>query len=105
MTPIRAWELSVAEWSYFTEVPSARRKSDLPKKLYDKIKTLKYTCPLCDTFFRSTIKGKTCKGCPIENNCIHGDKLYLRWTNATTDESRRRAARRMLYAILDVRRP
>ena len=100
MTKARARDLCIVVWSYLKEFPSIKAKKNLPPALYAKIRTLRYQCPLCHVFFHQTGDILTCDGCPLDGNCVHGEKVYSKWTDAKTDKVRSAAAGRLLDIIL-----
>jgi len=89
MTEKESKELTIEVWTYLAEHPEIRRKYELPKILYEKIKDLELKCPLCELFFEYA-----CTGCPLATtgDCCMDGGVYHCWYNAETPEDRSTAA-------------
>ena len=90
MTQIEAKELSLEKWRYLRDHPRILQKEELPKKIRDKIKSLKNWCPLCDLFYIPDPYVK-CKDCPLET-CATGS-LYEVWQYSLPTARQKAAAK------------
>ena len=99
MTPQEAKELSLEVWEYIKEHSEIRHKGELPKELWEKIKSYDSGCPLCDLY---QPKGGVCPGCPLKN-CMTGS-FYEAWLFAPRncnegDDIRRIAASEIVETL------
>ena len=84
-----AKKLSLEIWSYLRDHPEITRKNELPKKLWNKIKDLNNTCPLCS--YCDEYKLYCAISCPLSN--IKGQcNYFFKWDEAKTKEARAKYA-------------
>ena len=98
-----AYYLGITMWGYLYQFPDLEFKWQLPKKLYALIKKLYFKCPCCAAYYnkKEYEKSSSCPGCPIDQNCIEGDKLYKKWSEATSPAARKKYAKKILDAIVE----
>ena len=99
MTAKEAKDLSIEVWSILAE-QGLVQKEELPKILFDKIKSLRGRCPLCE-FFTAVPGFCPDSGgcCPLNNGypCYYG--LYSNWMRARTVEDKKSYAKQILDRI------
>lgn len=71
--------ISLEIWDFFRKNPKFCNKKHLPKKLYNKISSMNYCCPLCEYF------QNRCHDCPLVfcHDPLYGD--YALWLNSLKD--------------------
>jgi hypothetical protein len=99
LTEQEALDLGVEMWVFLRDHPKVAKKYRLPKRIFSRIRNLFYRCPLCDFYFLE----RHCEGCPIQGNCIRGNKIFSRWLYAKTDRVRKRWASILVNAIISKR--
>lgn len=97
ITKAKAKKITIEVWTYFAEHPEIRAKEDLPKKLYNKIKSYVGECPICEYFsyhqeILSFLWGGDCEGCPLKIVSRFHCPLYHRWAFSRTKKERSKAA-------------
>jgi len=90
MTPKEAKELSLKVWEYLAAHPEIKRKTELPRAMYQSIEDCTCGCPLCDLYYDS------CKECPLQS-CTSSYSAFQQWSwSLGTDYTRREAAQRIV---------
>jgi len=106
MTAVEAKELSLEIWRYMAEHPKIKSKSELPKRLFEKIKSLSEKCPLCEHFHLMNkklyryrkIDKRLCEGCPLNTDHLFCF-LHYHWAISLTTETRKVAAQKIVDKI------
>jgi hypothetical protein len=76
MTKQEAKELCLEVWGYLRDHPDVEYKENLPQELYNCIRRLESSCPLCE------VVRPSCNGCPLSDageTCVGGGSVYHRW--------------------------
>jgi len=90
----------VEVWSYFRDYPEIKYKTDLPIRLFNKIKNHVHMCSLCTLFNNvRTEENKQCKKCPLKKRFYTGCYYYGGWANAGFLEDRSKWAGKMVKRI------
>lgn len=95
LTKKRAKAISLEVWRCLRDNPAMMTKSDLPKRIYSKIKDMDYECPLCnlpDHFLCSGYGMSQPNGCPLyplrrNQYCACGH--YKKWRNEKKQSQRK----------------
>lgn len=96
----KAFYIGITMWGMLYLFPNIKTKNKLPRILWNIIKDLYFNCPCCAVYYNK--KTGECHNCPLENNCIRNwkDSFYRKWSEATTDSTRKYYAKLILDAIL-----
>ena len=86
MTQKEARELALEVWRYHAKYPEVGHNEELPKSIWDKIKNLHNTCPLCELFCNHDV---TCPDCPLRS-CADGSH-YRSWSDMSIAERKKYA--------------
>jgi hypothetical protein len=78
MTKLESKVISLEVWEWLSAHPWANKRN-LPKKLYDKIKKVRCSSPLCEIFYY-------CNGCPL-CSCSE-ESNYRKWVDAIDSKDR-----------------
>jgi len=90
-----AMYLTLLVWSYFAKHPEINSKVYLPKKIFDRIKFFRASCPLCSIF-----REKDCEGCPLFY-CGNSSSDFNKWVFAETFNSREFHAKNIVKKVLE----
>ena len=93
----KAKKLTIEIWQYLTEHPDIAFKEDLPPKIYDKVKDMVASCPLCELFRYPDLddkiyEDKCCNGCPLHtpnSDSNYRCKDYGNWQDDYNDDELR----------------
>jgi hypothetical protein len=101
MTQKEAKELTLEVWRYLMRHPSLPEKRDLPYRIFEKIRDLRNTCPLCVLFYSPFISISGCSQCPLKS-CERGS-IYHKWN--TGDWLQRAINARKIVSVVKAWRP
>jgi hypothetical protein len=97
MTKKQAKKITLEVWTYLRDHPEIKYKSDLPDKLWYKIKKMVSTCPLCHIFTKKHIT--ICGNCPLGTELKTGCPYWKKWCISTTDQYRTKAASKIVELV------
>jgi hypothetical protein len=93
MTKKQAKKITLEVWTYLRDHPEIKRKFNLPKELWDKIKSFIGACALCE------IMPGECTGCPL-NESMFACAGFMEWDRAdSTTKSRIHGASEVIRLV------